>query len=64
MNSVMRFGLTVLVGGILLVPVVAIAEALDFGALAWLVAFVVVLLLASLVDREGFYGPREPSRRS
>jgi hypothetical protein len=64
MNSVMRFGLTVLVGGILLVPVVAIAEALDFGGLAWLVAFVVVLLLASLVDREGFYGPREPSRRS
>ncbi|MCA1679891.1 MAG: hypothetical protein LC777_13550 [Actinobacteria bacterium] len=46
----------------LLVPVVAIGEALDFGGLAWVVAIVAVGVVASLFDREGFYGPRPGSQ--
>jgi hypothetical protein len=45
------------VGGALAVFLALIGEALEFGGLAWLAGLVVVLVLASLVDREGFYGP-------
>lgn len=48
--------LALLVGVTLLVPVVAIGEALGFGSLAWSASIVAVVVVASLVDREGFYG--------
>jgi hypothetical protein len=56
--SRVRTLLAFVAGAILTVPYVLIGEALDFGGLAWLGGFVVVLVLASLADREGFYGPR------
>jgi len=54
--------LAALVGVALLVPVVAIAEAIRFGSLAWVAAIMAVLVVVSLVDREGFYGPRPRAR--
>ena len=48
-----------LVGAVLCVPAALVGSALDFGGLAWLVTLVVVMLLASLVDRDWFYGPRD-----
>jgi hypothetical protein len=54
-----RTVLAFVVGGALAVLLALIGETLEFGGLAWLAGLVVVLVLASLVDREGFYGPRE-----
>jgi Na+/H+ antiporter NhaD/arsenite permease-like protein len=50
---------------VLCVPAVLIGQALDFGGLAWLVTLLLVMVLASLVDREGFYGanPKRPVHR-
>ena len=48
-------------GAALCVPAVCIGEALHFGGFAWLVTLVVLMLVTSLFDREGFYGPRDPS---
>lgn len=45
-----------LIGAALLVPVVAIGEAVGFGDLAWIAATMAVVVVASLVDRDGFYG--------
>jgi hypothetical protein len=47
-------------GAILLVPLGMLAKALHFGGFAWLMTLVLVILVASLFDREGFYGPRDP----
>jgi hypothetical protein len=47
-------------GAVLLVPAGAIGKALDFGDLAQYVTLVVVMLLASLVDREWFWGAGGP----
>jgi glutamate racemase len=52
----------VLFGVLLCIPVGVIGEALHFGGLAWLAAVMVVGLLASLVDRDGCYGPRASRR--
>jgi hypothetical protein len=52
--------LAMLAGIALMVPARVIGKALDFGGFAWLATFVVILLLAGLVDREYFYGSREP----
>lgn len=61
MKTMNRTLLALLLGAALLVPVVAIGEALGFGTLAWIVAIVAVVVVASLVDREGFYGtPTRP----
>jgi peptidoglycan/LPS O-acetylase OafA/YrhL len=57
--SRVRTLLAFVVGAVLTVPLVLIGETLDFGGLAYLAGLVVVLVLASLGDREGFYGPRE-----
>ena len=62
MNRVNRTLLAALVGVALLVPVVAIGEAVGFGSLAWVAAILAVAVVASRVDRDGFYGPRRPSR--
>jgi hypothetical protein len=51
--------LAFVVGAVLAVPLVLVGETLDFSGLAYLAGAAVVMLLASLVDREGFYGPRE-----
>jgi hypothetical protein len=55
--SRVRTLLAFVVGGALAVFLALIGEALEFGGFAWLAGLVVVLVLASLVDREGFYGP-------
>ena len=57
MRVVNRSLLAALVAIALLVPVVAIGEALGFGSIAWIVAIVAIVGIASLIDREGFYGP-------
>ena len=62
MTGMSRTLLAALVGVALLVPVVAIAEAIRFGSLAWVAAIMAVLGVVSLVDREGFYGPRPRAR--
>lgn len=58
MRAVNRTLLAALVSIALLVPVVAVGEALDFGSLAWIAAILAIGIIASLIDREGFYGPR------
>ena len=57
MKDVNRTLLAMLIGSALVVPVVAIGEALGFGSLAWIAAIMAILVLVSLIDREGFYGP-------
>jgi hypothetical protein len=42
-----------------LIPLAVIGKALDFGGLAWFAVVLVVMFVCSLVDRKGFYGPRE-----
>jgi hypothetical protein len=59
-----RFLLALLVACVLVVPASLIGEALDFGGLAWLATLLVVVSLAGLVDRPGFYGTqRRPHSR-
>ena len=59
--SRVRTLLAFVVGAVLTVPLVLIGEALHFGGLAYLAGLIVVMVVASLADREGFYGrPREP----
>ncbi len=58
MSGMNRTLLAALIGAALLVPVVAIGEAADFGSLAWIATIMGVLVVVSLIDREGFYGPR------
>jgi hypothetical protein len=55
-----RFLLALLVACALVVPASLIGEALDFGGLAWLATLLVVVSLAGLVDRPGFYGTQRP----
>ena len=62
MRAVNRTLLAALVGIALIVPVALIGDALDFGSIAWIVAVVAVAAIASLIDREGFYGPPRQSR--
>ncbi len=62
MKSVNRTLLAMLIGAALVVPVVAIGEALGFGSIAWIAAIMAILVVVSLIDREGFYGPRRQSR--
>lgn len=57
MRPMNRTLLAALVAIALLVPVVAIGEALGFGSLAWIAAIIAIGVVASLIDREGFYGP-------
>jgi hypothetical protein len=56
-----RAVLAFLAGMLLCIPAAIIGEALDFGGFAWLCTIVVLLLVTSLFDREGYYGPRDPS---
>ncbi len=50
--------LALLVALLAAVPAVAIGKALDFGGLGWFAIMIALMLLASAIDREGFYGPR------
>ncbi len=56
-----RTGLALLVAVVLAVPVALIGEALGFGSLAWIAAVLAILVVASLIDREGFYGTASQS---
>ena len=56
MNEMNRTILALGVGLLLCVPLALIGQALDFSDWAWMAGLVVVMVLASLVDREGFYG--------
>lgn len=51
-----RTVLAAIVGVALLVPVVAVGEAVGFGFLAWTASIIGVVVVASLVNRDGFYG--------
>ena len=62
MRAVNRTALAFLVGVVLAIPVALAGEALGFGSLAWIAAVVAILLIASAIDREGFYGPPRQSR--
>jgi hypothetical protein len=57
-----RFLLALLVACVLVVPAGLIGEALDFGGLAWLATLLVIVALAGLVDRPGFYGTQRHPR--
>jgi hypothetical protein len=48
---------------VLLVPLVKVAKSLDVGSWGLTAIGVAVMLLVSLIDREGFYGSREPPPR-
>jgi hypothetical protein len=48
--------LAVVTLALLCVPMALIGQALDFSGWAWVGSLVVVTVLASLVDREGFHG--------
>jgi hypothetical protein len=48
------------IGALACVPVAMVGKALDFGSWAWFGALLALMFFASLFDREGFYGPREP----
>ncbi len=58
MKPVNRTVLAFVVGVVLAIPLTVVGEALDFASLAWIPAVLALLLLVSLIDREGFYGPR------
>lgn len=45
------------------VPAALVIHALDLGGLAQWGMIVLVMFIASLADREGFYGPRAPRSR-
>jgi hypothetical protein len=45
------------------IPAVIVAESLGVGSWGWTGIAVAIALLVSLIDREGFYGPREPPPR-
>jgi hypothetical protein len=53
------FARAMAVGALVLIPLVAIGKALDFGGLAMFGVVIVSMFAASLADRDGFYGPRE-----
>jgi hypothetical protein len=56
MKAMNRTVLAFVTLALLCVPMALIGQALDFSGWAWMGALVVVMVLASLVDREGFYG--------
>jgi hypothetical protein len=60
MNPVKRFLMALSVAVLLCVPVALIGEALDFSGWAYFAALMAVGVLATLVDREGFYGSSPP----
>ena len=54
--------LAFLVGVVVLIPLVIVAESIGIGSWGMTGLGFVVMLLISLIDREGFYGPRGDSR--
>ena len=61
MRAMNRTVLALLVGVALAIPVALIGEALGFGSLAWIAAVMAIVVVVSLIDREGFYGtPTRP----
>jgi hypothetical protein len=63
MNGVSRTLLAYAVGVALLAPLTIVAESLEVGSWGRTGIVVAVMLLISLIDREGFYGSREPPTR-
>jgi hypothetical protein len=47
----------------LTIPAAIVAESLEVGSWGMTGITVVIMFLVSLIDREGFYGPREPPSR-
>lgn len=62
MKPMRRTLLAFSVGVVLLVPIVIVAESAGVGSWGLTGLGIAVMLVISLLDREGFYGPRE--RRS
>lgn len=64
MTRMNRTVLAVLVGVMLAIPVGLIAGSWGIKS-GWALTGITVLigLIVTLIDREGFYGPREPKRR-
>ena len=58
MNAMHRGLLAALVGVGLVVPLAIVGDAVGFSSLVWIAAILAVGFIVSLVDREGFYGPR------
>lgn len=56
MKAMNRTVLAFLTLALLCVPMALIGQALEFSAWAWMAALLVVVVIASLVDRDGFYG--------
>ena len=56
MSGMRSFLLALSVGAVLCFPAAAIVEALDAGGLGYPAALLVVMVVASLFDRERFYG--------
>lgn len=59
MSPVSRFALAMLTAVLLAAPVAVLAEYADLGSWPTTGLGLIAVLLATLVDREGFYGPRE-----
>lgn len=58
MSTVNRPLVAALVGILLVIPIAIVGDAVGFGSLAWIVAILAIGFIVSLIDREGFYGPR------
>jgi hypothetical protein len=58
MKRMSRTFVAIAIGAIVFVPVGLVARALDFGPAAWFGVFLAMMFFTSLLDREGFYGPR------
>lgn len=59
MTSMRRTLIAFVVGGAVLVPLTILGEHLDFGSWAGTATVVLAMFVASFVDRDGFYGPRD-----
>jgi len=62
MNCMGRGLLAFLVGVVVLIPLVIVAESIGIGSWGMTGIGFAVMLLISVVDREGFYGPPGDSR--
>jgi hypothetical protein len=54
-----RTFVAIAIGAVVFVPVGLVARSLHFGPAAWFGVFLAMRYFVSLLDREGFYGPRE-----
>lgn len=61
MRTMKRTFIAFVVGGAVLVPLTILGERLDVGSWVGTATVVLAMFVTSLVDREGFYGPRDPS---